>query len=324
MKKMRPTKFLLILASTIILALACTMGNSVHLLPAITLTEIPTIIPSPTRISTPFTFVQIITASTPFPVWAANFSNPILAALVGQKPDFQDDFSSICIDESHNWKVCSTPEWRPKQNPLVLVTARPALDLQPDLQKGYSLLNKGWFYTIPGSSKNPYYAHIDNGTLLLQLPEGKENKDSMVYNPHLIRENFVLSLDFQFDETQPDATIRFQFNQSADQSVALDLSKDKSWAFHWGLRGSEQSRTGRYEYFPPERINIAIIMRGDECAVYLNNVPLDYFSGCRTAAIVQKSPQAVSIHVLAEPGHPAAVLIDNVKLWDLDNLHSLP
>jgi hypothetical protein len=253
-----------------------------------------------------------------------DFSDPILLALVNQKPDLEDDFPFICIDEIHSWKVCSTPEYYFAQNPLVSVTARPTLDPQTDLQKGYSLLNTGWFYIVPDSLKNPYYAHIKNGTLILKLPEGKERKDSMVYNPHLSRKNFVLNLDFQFDETQPDAAIRIQFNQSADQSVALEISKNKTWTFKWGRRDDLRSHSGRYKYFPPERINILIIMHKTECAVYLNNVPLDYVKGCRLDAVVQKAPQAVSFHLLAEPGRSAVVLIDNIKLWDLDKIHSNP
>ena len=311
--------------------LGCTMSNLDRSNPAnipiaTMLITSPTLTPfSVQPTTTPMVVVQNIPLSTPFPAWTTKFADPILAALAGQKPEFQDDFSLICINESNRnkWKVCSTPESRLNQNPLVLVTARPTLDLQPDLQNGYSLLNRGWFYIISDSVKNPYYAHIENGILLLHLPEGKEKKDSMVYNPHLRSANFVLSVDFQFDETQPDATMRFQFNQSADQSVALDVSKDKRWAFHWGRRDNLQTRMGVFEYFPPESIRIVIIAQGNHCAVYLNDAPLDYFNDCRTDAIVQQIPQAVSFHLLAEPGNSASVIIDNVKLWDLDKIPGL-
>lgn len=200
----------------------------------------------------------------------------------------------------------------------------PQPDEQIDLQNGFSVLNQGWFTIDPNSRNGPFYAHIQDGALFIKLPEGTENKDLMVYNPRLIRKNFVLNFDFQFDETQPADTVRFQFDQTADQSVALDLSKDKTWTFHWGFHNDRKSRTGTYDYFPPERINIMTIMRGTECAVYLNNVPLDYFSDCRPVPIVRSSPWAVSFHVLATPGHTAAVIIDNVRLWDLDKIYGLP
>jgi len=327
-RNMRLVKLLSILTGFVLFTLACTINNPTPSLPdnvpVDVLNEIPTLPLIPSQTLTPRGILQVPPVTTSVPNWVTNFSDPILIALVDRKPDFQDDFPFICINGAHFWKVCSTPKYHFPQDPLVSVTARPTLDLRPDLQKGYSLLNTGWFYIVPDSLKNPYYAHIDNGTLILKLPEGNEKKDSMVYNPHLRRENFVLSLDFQFDKTQPNATLRFQFNQSADQSVALDLSKKKTWTIQWGSRDDWQIHAGEYKYFPPERINILIIMYKTKCAVYLNHAPLDYVKDCRLGAVVQKAPQAVSFHLLAEPGRSAIVLIDNVKLWDLDKIHIVP
>jgi hypothetical protein len=227
-------------------------------------------------------------------------------ALADQKPDFQDDFSPICIYNSFRMEVCPPPdEW-------------------VDYENGISVLNQGWFYIVPDSRKRPFYAHIQDGALFIKLPEGAENRDSMVYNPRLIRKNFVLNFDFQFDKTQPPDTVRFQFGQTADQSVALDLSKDKTWIFHWGVHNDWKFRTGTYDYFPPERINVMVIMRGRECAVYLNHVPLDYFDSCRPGPIVRSSPWTVSFHVLGAPGHTAVMVVDNAKLWDLDKIDGLP
>ena len=307
---MKLAKLLFFSAGTIIFTLACAISNPIPALPAntptATLTEIPTITPFPTQTSTPSTLLQPTPVTTPFPAWVTDFSDPILVALVNQKPDFQDDFSPICIYKSFRLEMC------------------PSSDQQLYFQDGFSVLNQGWFYIDPNSRKRPFYAHIQDEALFIKLPEGTENRDSMVYNPRLIRKNFVLNFDFQFDKTQPDATARFQFDQTADQSVALDLSKNKTWTFHWGFHNDWKSRTGTYDYFPPERINIMVIMRGKECAVYLNNVPLDYFSDCRSAPIVRSSPWAVSFHVLATPGNTAVIVIDNVKLWDLDKIHGLP
>ena len=118
--------------------------------------------------------------------------------------------------------------------------------------------------------------------------------------------------------------VRFQFNQTADQSVALDLFKNQTWILHWGPHDDWQSTTGIYDYFAPERITILVIMQGKECAVYLNDAPLTYLSSCRTGSIVYSSPWAVTFHMLGESGHTAAMTIDNVKLWDLDKISDLP
>jgi hypothetical protein len=186
------------------------------------------------------------------------------------------------------------------------------------------LLNRGWFYFIPGSRIQPYYAHITGGTLILNLPEGAEKRDSMIFNPKLIRKNFVLSLDFKFGKTEPDDTLRFQFDQTADQSVTLDLSRNQNWNFQWSFRNDLQTGTGTYYYFSPERINVVIIIRGNECAVYLNHDPLDYLSNCRSGPIVRSSPLAVTFHLLGKPGDTATVTIDDVKLWDLDKIPNTP
>jgi hypothetical protein len=324
---MKLVKPLFFLAGAILLILACGLGNDLSpTLPANATVETLTVLPSiiPRRAHTPTSTPQIFSPTpqaSPFPVWVTDFSNPILLALDGQRPVFEDDFSPICIDEYKKWKVCSTPEQRTLSIPgLVNATARPTLDLQPDLQNGYALLNKGWYYFGPDNSQKPFYAHIDNGTLVLKLPEGKEHKDFWVYNPTLTRKNFVLSFDFQFQETQPGDTVRFQFNQTADQSVALDLSKSQTWTLHWGSRADWKSISGTFNYFAPEPIAILIIMQGEECAAYLNHVPLTYLNTCRTGAIAYASPWAVTFHMLAEPGHIAAITVDNVKLWDLDKI----
>lgn len=307
---MRIAKLLLFFTGTIIFTAACTMDIPTPSLPTGTPsavpTETPTITPFPSPTSTPTAFLSPTLAPTPFPAWVMDFSDPILVALVNRKPDFQDDFSPICIYKSVRLKTC------------------PTLDGQFDLQDGVSVLNQGWFYIDPYSSKRPFYANIQNGNLFVKLPMGKVNKDSWVYNPKLNRRNFVLNFDFQFDETQPADIVRFQFAQTANQSVALDLYKNKTWTFHWGLQDDWKSRSGTFDYFPPGYINIAIIMRGMECAVYFNNVPFDYFSDCRSGPMVRSVPWAVSFHVLADPGHDAAMVLDNVKLWDLDKIYGLP
>jgi hypothetical protein len=202
---------------------------------------------------------------------------------------------------------------------LLALTNRP-----PDFIDDFSGYNLGWLYVISGSRSNPFYAHIQDEALLLKIPDENERRDSMVYNPNLIRRDFVLSLDFRFGKTQPYDTLRFQFNQSATQSVELNLSKHEDWSFDWSLRNSLQAHTGRYEYFSPERINVLIIMKGNECAVFLNHDPLDYISDCRPGSMVQSSPLAVSFHLLSTSGYDAFVTIDNVKLWDLEKIPDLP
>jgi hypothetical protein len=193
---------------------------------------------------------------------------------------------------------------------------------KPDFQDDFSI-NRGWFYVV-NSGGEPVYAERYDGTLLLRLPEEAEDRDSMVYNPKLIRKNFVLSLDLRFEHAQPDDTVRFQFNQTTDQSVVLDLTNNNNWNFHWDFHNNWQSNTGTFEHFPPEPIVVTIVMQGNQCAVYLNNAPLDYLSDCRSGPIVQSSRSAVSFHAFATTRHAVTVNFDNLRLWDLDKTPGHP
>jgi hypothetical protein len=160
--------------------------------------------------------------------------------------------------------------------------------------------------------------------LLLRLPEDTEDRDSIVYNQKITRRNFVLSLDLRFEHAQPDDTVRFQFNQTTDQSVILDLTNNNDWTFHWDFHNNWQSNTGSFHHFPPEAITVTIIMQDNECAVYLNDAPLDYLGKCRSDPIVQSSKSAVSFHVFTKTRHAVVVNFDNLKLWDLDKIPDLP
>ena len=283
MKFVKPFFFLGIMAFT---ALACGLGSDLPTPPPVSppaemWTLTPSVIPRQPRtpIPTPVLLLPTPIATATVPAWVADFSDPILAALVGQRPSIQDEFINI---------------------------------------------DQGWFYFIPESPKGPYYAHIQDESLLLQLPAENEKRDYWVYNPRLLRRNFVLSFELRFLESQPEDTVRFQFDQTADQSVAFDVSKNQTWVLHWGSLTDWQSHTGTYAHFPPEPIVVVVIASGEECAVYLDDVPLAYLADCRTEPVVRSSPWAMTFHLLAEPGHIASATIDNLKLWDLEEVPNLP
>jgi hypothetical protein len=193
-----------------------------------------------------------------------------------------------------------------------------------DIEDEFLNFDQGWFYFIPDSPKGPYYAHIEDEALLLQLPAENEKRDYWVYNPRLLRKNFALRFEFRFLESQPADTLRFQFDQSSERGVALDLSKSESWTLRWGRFAEWQSRTGTYAQFPPDSIQVLVIAKGMECTFYVDDVPLAYLPDCRPEAAVRSSPWAMTFHILAEPGHVASAALDNLSLWDLDKIPSLP
>ena len=62
--------------------------------PISTSTILPTVSPTPTVTPTPTPIPTLTPTSTPQPAWVTNIAEPILAAIEGREPDFQDDFSS--------------------------------------------------------------------------------------------------------------------------------------------------------------------------------------------------------------------------------------
>ena len=66
------------------------------------------------------------------------------------------------------------------------------MTFQPQIEAGFIL--------FLAAGRGPFYAPIQDGTLLVKLSAETKNSDSVVYNPILTRKNFVLSFDFQFEE----------------------------------------------------------------------------------------------------------------------------
>lgn len=181
-------------------------------------------------------------------------------------------------------------------------------------------LNHGWYYRVPNSRREIHYAHLEEDSLILRIPDGVEHKDSMVYSPKLARKNFVLSLDFKFGKTEPNDIFRLQFQQAKDEDVILDLSKNETASLHWHLYNGWQSVAGTYDHFGPALVNMVIMMSEYECAVYINHDPFAYLDQCRVDPILQPVQESVSFHLISTTGHPATVTIDNVKMWDLDKI----
>ncbi len=216
-----------------------------------------------------------------------------------------------------NLKAAPIPLWVIDfADPIIAAVA----NRKPDFQDDFSL-NRGWRNVMSGVIR-PLYAERYDGMLFLKLPE--RTKASILYNSNINRRNFVLTLDLRFNHDQPDDTVRFQFDQSSDQSVAFDLSNNRNWKVHWGFQDNWQSMAGIYEHFPPEYIPVTIIMRGTQCAVYLNNDPLTYLNNCRTSPAPQSHGWVASFRLLRDNGNAVAVNFDNFKLWDLDKLPGLP
>ncbi|MCA2002660.1 MAG: hypothetical protein LDL51_12410, partial [Chloroflexi bacterium] len=190
---------------------------------------------------------------------------------------------------------------------------------QPNFQDDFHDFSKGWFYFIPESPRGPYYAHIEDETLLLKLPAENEKRDYWVYNPRLLAKNFALRFEFRFLESQPEDTVRFQFDESSQRGAALDLSKSQTWTLRWGPYADWRSLEGAYAHFPPDPIEVLTIVKGLECAFYLNRTPLAYLPDCRAAPTLRSAPWALTFRILAEPGHTASAAIDELKFWDLSS-----
>jgi hypothetical protein len=221
----------------------------------------------------------------------------------------------------------SIPDTDAKSTPPAWVAdfAQPILERVADQNTTFhdeftSQLNHGWYYLGPEGARKPLYAHLEEDTLILRIPDGNERRDAMVYSPRLARKNFVLSLDFKFGKTEPNDIFRLQFQQAKDESVIVDFSKNETSSLHWHLYNGWQSITGVYDHFGPALVNMVIIMKDYECAIYINHDPFAYLGQCRVDPILQPLHEAVSLHLISTTGVPATVTIDNVKMWDLDKI----
>ncbi len=328
MKFTRRTIFLACAPLTFFFLLACAaLAPKTPLAPQETSTPMQVIVPYETQPARPSPAptappARIEASPAVFPRWVAEFSEPILNSLIGVFPTYRDDFAAICISDEQKpkVKVCSTPESRPLFQEDIWslpVTAIPTLDLQPDLRAGYAYLNTGWFFDMPGAARNPHLARIDDGALVLRLPEGTIAKDMAVYNPNLMARNFVLQFDVEFGETQPDDAFRFQFEQGAAEGVAFELTKGKTWVFRQDADSAAPPRFGSYEYLVFPRVRVLLIVQENKCAVYLDGIPLDYFPACRADPSQKITKKSASFHLLAEPGRAAWLKIDNVTFWNL-------
>jgi hypothetical protein len=219
----------------------------------------------------------------------------------------------------------STPEPLAKSTPPAWVAefADPVLEWAdgqyPSFGDDFTAnLNKGWFYLIDDNALKPYFAHLEHDALILRIPDGPERREVMAYSPYLTRRNFVLSLDFKFEKTEPNDIFRIEFNPSTDQTIRVDLSKNESTSISWNLHNHWESSFGLYDHFGPAWVNVILIMSGDECALYINHDPLGYLSECRSVTFPKLSHQDLSLHLLSTTGNPATVVVDNVQSWDLD------
>ncbi len=191
---------------------------------------------------------------------------------------------------------------------------------KPVFQDDFSIY-RGW-RSVMSEVEGYVTAERMDGMLFLRLPERTE--DSFVYNPKLNRTNFVLTLDLRFSHNLPEDTVRFQFDQSPDQSITLDLTNNNKWRFQWGAQDNLQSMSGVFKQFPPEHLPVTFIMRDSECAVFLNDDPLVYSRNCRTSQISQSQEWTVAFRLLRDSSRAVVVNFDNLKLWDLDKIPGLP
>lgn len=254
--------------------------------------------PSPTRQSAAPTYVEI----------------PTRASIPAVAPTSTSTSTSTPVMDGQ----ATPPAW-------VADFAQPILERVADQNTTFhdeftSQLNHGWFYLIPNSEKQFYFAHLEEDSLILKIPDGKERKDSMVYSPKLARKNFVLSLDFKFGKTEPNDIFRLQFQQAKDESVIVDFSKNETSSLNWHLYSGWESVAGIYDHFGPALVNMVIIMSDHECAVYINHDPFAYLRQCRVDPILRPLPEAVSLHLISTTGNPATITVDNVKMWDLDKI----
>jgi hypothetical protein len=99
---MRPIRLLYLLICILMFTLACTESELPPMSQPIASTptdaaspQAPTRIPAISQPSSLPPSTPAMEAAATFPLWVTNFADPILASLVGRRPDFQDEFTRL-------------------------------------------------------------------------------------------------------------------------------------------------------------------------------------------------------------------------------------
>ena len=266
---------MLVLAGLYFLLPLLTAGKGTVLQPSVTaatVTPRPSLTTTATPTITNTATVRPTATATPLPAWVIDFSGPILNAIDGRIPDFEDDFAGL----PYVWN---------------LSVYNPGIDCSNSLA--------GIYNEVVGLKADPgCYAKAD-------LSSG------------IKMTNFVIQVDIDFKQSDPDYKVGIGMWNNQD----LSMSSAGEWSIY-GFPTGEQGyviRDGTIKINSTGPVTINYITFGSRNAFLVNGIPVEYFDksvpGYNHYFGISVTGQGVYSNNMVE--------IDNVKIWDLNQVPGL-
>jgi hypothetical protein len=204
----------------------------------------------------------------------------------------------------------SIPTWITNfAEPILQITDKRTADFQDDFSQNHH----GWKYIPYGGSK-PLPATLQNGVLSMAVTStDTEQAQGWVEHPYLAGKDFILSFDFNIDQSNPQDHLTIIWFAKTS-FVTLSLQPNDTWALG---KTTSTIDWGSYNYNSSAQNSVLIIAKDFECGIYVNNAAIAHLNGCRD----NNSGRAIWISLCVVAGrHTAVMNIDNVKIWNLDKI----
>lgn len=217
-------------------------------------------------------------------------------------------------------KPISTPTLTPTRTPRPTSTATPlpswVTDFSepilaeiskhpPTIQDDFNDNSGGWVQA-------PYCDRFSE----MKLADGELNFICTAERTKMAYTNFVLELDTRFLRGSSDSRFSIYYRKHYNFVVYLDGNLAISWY-------NEPLKNIPGEAYANLRTNhILIIVKGNQYAFYVNNIPVYYFEDTRYFTREAISFDA-SQHPMYDANYPK-VALDNLKIWDLEKIPNLP
>jgi hypothetical protein len=206
------------------------------------------------------------------------------------------------------------PEW-------VTAFAQPIMDAiadrPPDFQDDFSQSSIDWQYEMK-KCKNDGCVFSDGTLSLSTAPENGKDSWAVITIPCSKNfETFALTVDIDISQLTDDNAAGFGYD-NLKSKFAFEIKNSGRW-WMFMETGPGDNSLGILSWPVPEIIKFTIIVRHDNLAVYLNDIPIttEEFS----PAILDTN---LTLRAYSGGTTSAIVAYDNLKIWNLDIVPDIP
>jgi len=212
------------------------------------------------------------------------------------------------------------PAWVNEANALAEPILAAVKDLPPDFADDFSQIDPNWLYDLYNCPDlDTIKANISNSSMQFTIsPDcsfiGFTHPDFKTQSG-----DFVIQLDINFLQTN----LSFEFAVGSPNGLAVDFSlSDKSWDILENIPNSDRQKSvsnGQVRSSASKPVKLTIIKKGTTFLFYLDSVLLTSYS-----MPVENASEHDLTFAVNNWGDtlfdPETLLIDNIKIWELDRL----